>query len=292
MIVQNSKARHWQDASGTRSCVTFRPCHPAAQRPGKADFCRKTSSGIGIGLLMGYFANALVFKSQPDFDSLVKINPGRFARGYRHNTKPFWLLDFWMPRGTIRRRVGPFCDPAFAPGKYCDSSLASKTLHPVGKLLSIFKAVSISPGIELEYVQFAIEVSRAAKNYVYCFAADDNDLDVGINASDGELLSFGIRSDCISFVFENNRCTTTPINLYDDDSQKEFARTLAKLKEIGITEIAEVRDGMDGQQLYEHPVGQWRFENGTAEEILGLGTWDPLNNLENDFEIVFEFEPL
>jgi hypothetical protein len=240
---------------------------------------------------MGYFANALVFNSPPDFDAIVKINPGRFARGYKHKSKTFWLLDFWLPRGTIRRRVGPFCDPAFARGIFCDSSFESEPLYPINILLSLLQAVDVSLDVDLEYIHFAIAASRATKNKVFCFAADDNDLDVGVNASNGDLLSFGLRRDCISFVFANNRCTFTPINLFDEDNQEEFHHTLEKLKTMGNAEISEIRDGMEGQQLFEHPVGQWQFENGTAEEILGLGTWDPLINLDDDFEIVFEFEP-
>lgn len=239
---------------------------------------------------MGYFVNALVFDTPPDFNAIVKINPGRFACGYKHKSKPFWLLDFWLPRGTIRRRVGPFCDPAFARGQFFES-FPSEPLHPMNRLLSLFEAVDIDPDVELEYIHFAVAVSRATKNDVHCFAADDNELDVGVNAANGNLVSFGVRRDCISFVYENDQCTVTPINLFDEENEEEFVRTVGKLKSLGVTEFADVRDNMDGQQLFEHPVGQWPFDNGTAEEILGLGTWDPLINLDNDFEIIFEFEP-
>ena len=53
-------------------------------------------------------------------------------------------------------------------------------------------------------------------------------------------------------------------------------------------QVLEPRDVEGGRVPYENPVAQWPRVAGDPAEILGLGTWEPLVNLEKDFAVVFE----
>ncbi len=238
---------------------------------------------------MGYFSNALVFTSAPDFQALLGVNPGRYAQGYKHRSKPFWLMDFWMPRGTIKRRVGPFCDPAFATGTFTATVADEQSQKAIETFRDICNAIGSSSNRELEYLNFAIAASRVVETKVMLFAADDEDLDLGVNAWRGSLVSFGIRSHCVSIVYHAGVCHVTPLNIFEDE--RELDPLLTRLRSLRAITLGPTQTELEGQELYEHPVGQWPAEHGTAAEILGLGTWDPLVSLEEDFEVVFEYAP-
>jgi hypothetical protein len=59
-------------------------------------------------------------------------------------------------------------------------------------------------------------------------------------------------------------------------------------KTVAGVSVLEPRDIEGGPTLYECPVSQWPKAAGDPAGVLGLGTWDPLLNVEEEFAVVFE----
>lgn len=238
---------------------------------------------------MGYFVNGLVFSTEPDFSAIASLNRDRFARGYKHKEHAVWLMDFWKPKGTVQRRTYPFCDPMVGE---LAQKLFERNNESFKEIVTIYEELAaISEGLDQEirgYLNLAMSASTVHDGSVFCFAADDEDLDFACTAHQGILNSFGFRQDFIAATYSNDAFTVTPINQFMDGCESEFEAQLKQLSAIRGIEISETRDDLDGQQLFENPVALWPAEAGSAEEMLRLGTWEPLENLEADYEIVFE----
>jgi hypothetical protein len=238
---------------------------------------------------MGYFANGFVFTSLPDFEAATKVVPGRLARGYKHNQHSVWLLDLWKPRGKLKLRRSPFCDPA-AEGFRTDLAVVDVATRAfLTALERLRQAIGLgSSGPEVSNVHLALAVATAARCPAFFFAADDEETDMGCNAISGSLVSFGCRLDRLSVEYKSERTSFTPLNHLEDGDEEGMQEVIAAANTVVGVSVLAPRDIEGGQTLYEYPVAQWPKAAGDPAEILGLGTWDPLLNVENDFAVCFE----
>ena len=236
---------------------------------------------------MGYFANGFVFTNQPDFEAASKIVPARSARGYKHSRHPIWLLDLWTPRGAANRR-SPFCDQA-AEGFRTDAPFDAPTGVLLTALEGLRKAIwSGRAGQEVAGIHLALTVAAATRCPTFFFAADDEEIDMACNAEPGTLVSFGCRLDRLSIQYAAGQTAVTPLNYLEDDDEEGLQDLIEAVKTVPGISVEAPRDIDGGQALYENPVSHWPESAGDPAEILGLGTWDPLLNLEDDFTVVFE----
>ena len=238
---------------------------------------------------MGYFANGFVFALEPDFTAAATAAAGRSACGYKHKASPVWLLDLWKPKGTSRHRKAPFCDPA-ADGFRSDLSGVDE---PTRAFLATFERLKRAAGYqsaapEDANVHLALAVSAAARCPAFFFAANDDETDMGCRTVAGSLVSFGCRLDLLSVQYTAGQLSATPLNFVEDGDDQRLQELITNASGVTGLAVLPPRDIEGGQTLYENPVGQWPKEAGDPAEVLGLGTWDPLLNLETDFDVVFE----
>jgi hypothetical protein len=238
---------------------------------------------------MGYFANGFVFTSEPDFKAVAAMASDRCVRGYRYNDLDLWLLDIWKPRSQLKRHE-PFCDSA-ATGFEAD--MAATDAPTQGFLETLRRLLVQLYGLcgrdsEVSYVRMAIAVASAARCPTFCFAADDEEKDMGCRTIPESLVSFGCRLDRLEVSYGGEAFIVTPVRHVEDNDEYEFEEMLGKVARIGGLSLAPQRVVEGGRLLYEYPVKQWPKEAGYPAELLGLGTWDPLLNVEADFNVVFE----
>jgi hypothetical protein len=238
---------------------------------------------------MGYFANGFVITSLPDFELASSVVPGHFARGYKHNRHSVWLLDLWKPRGKLQLRRGPFCDPAPKEFRTDLAAVDTATRQFLTALESLQQAVGFrTAGPEVSNVHLALAVAGAARCPTFLFAADDEDTDMGCNAVSGSLISFGCRIDRLSIQYVDGQTAVTPLNHLEDGDEEGLQQVIRAANSVAGISVLQPRNIEGGQVLYENPVGQWPKSAGNPAEILGLGTWDQLSNVANDFAVVFE----
>jgi hypothetical protein len=237
---------------------------------------------------MGYFANGFVFTEQPNFEAASKVASDRLGRGYKHKQHSVWLLDLWKPRGKLQVRRSPFCDRA-ADGFRTDSPLDGPTREFLTALEGLRRAIGLgSGGPEVSGIHLALAVAAGARTPAFFFAADDEETDFGCNAVSGSLVSFACRLDRLSVHYANGLAAVTPLNNLEDGDEEGLQELIGEAKSVEGISVLPSRDIEGGQILYENPVGQWPKAAGDPAEILGLGTWDPLLNVEKDFAVVFE----
>ena len=238
---------------------------------------------------MGYFANGFVFTSDPDFKALsAAIAADRCVRGYKHVARSIWLVDIWKPRGKLRLRHAPFCDGAADGSNVDPRGLDAPTRAFLECFQHMTGALGMGPSVELDYVHLALATAAAARCPSFLFAADDEALDLGCRTAPGSLVSFGCRLDKLSIRYDGKQVTAIPLNFLEDDDADFLAEMIARIRGVPGLSVLAPRDIENGQTLYENPVEQWPKDAGDPAEILGLGTWDPLTNLETDFAVVFE----
>lgn len=236
---------------------------------------------------MGWFSNGIVFTSAPDFKAASTIVPDRCARGYKHRQQAVWLLDLWKPRGKLQLRRAPFCDP-FVSGFRADlAGVDGATRTFLTAIEQIQQALEV-PGAEASYVHLALALAEATQLPAFVFVANDEEIDMGCNAIPGSLASFGCRLDRLSIRFLDGQTEVTPINHVEDDDEEGVRERIDAVKPVAGISVKAPRDVEGGQILYENPVAQWPHAAGDPVEMLGLGTWEPLMNLERDFAVVFE----
>jgi hypothetical protein len=237
---------------------------------------------------VGYFANGFVFVAEPGFAAVGAAIPDRSVRGYKHHRRPVWLLDLWKPQGKRSLRRGPFCDPAGAGFRTDLAAVDGDTRSFLAAFQRLKEAVGHrTADPECGNVHLALAVADAARRPTFFFAADDEEIDLGCRAVPGSLASFGCRLDRLAVQYDAGQITVTPLNFLEDE-EDGLEDLIARASRVAGVSVSPPRDVDGGQPLYENPVAQWPGEAGDPAETLGLGTWDPLVNVERDFAVVFE----
>jgi hypothetical protein len=252
---------------------------------------RGRSTPSRSGVTVGYFANGFVFTAEPDFTAVAAALPDRLLRGYKHHRRPVWLLDLWKPRRRLshHRAPFPFCDPAGTGFRTDLSTVDADTRDFVATFQRLKEAVGHrSADPEHGNVHLALAVATTARRPAFFFAADDEQTDMGCRTVPGSLVSFGCTLNRLAVHYGAGRTTVTPLNFLDDDNDDSLRDLIARVSRLAEVSVLPPRDIEGGQRLYENPVDQWPTEAGDPVEVLGLGTWDPLRNVERDSAVVFE----
>ncbi len=239
---------------------------------------------------MGYFANGFVFAAEPDFAAVGAAIPDRLARGYKHRQRPVWLLDLWPPPRRPSPRRAPFSDPA-ADGFRTDLAAVDGGTRDFLAALQRLKEVVVgyrAADPECGCAHLALAVAAAARRPTYFFAADDEELDLGCRTVPGSLVSFGCRLKSLAVEYGAGRTTVTPLNFPEDEDGDDLRDLIARASRVEGVSVLPPRDVEGGLPFYQNPVAQWPAEAGDPAEVLGLGTWDPLLNVERDFATVFD----
>jgi hypothetical protein len=231
----------------------------------------------------------LVFAAEPDFAAVGSAVSDRHVRGYKHNRRPVWLLDVWQPRGKLAFRRAPFCDPAATGFRMDLEAVDADSRGFLAKLQLLREAIGQrTADPELGNLHLALAVAKAARQFTFFFAADDDETDMGCQTVAGSLVSFGGRIDRLAVQYSEGRTTVTPLSFLEDDDEEDLRKLIARASRVAGVSFLPPRDIEGGQTLYENPVAQWPTDAGDPAEILGFGTWDPLLNIERDFAVVFE----
>lgn len=241
---------------------------------------------------MGYFSTGIVFFAQPDLAVLPAALPGHSVCGYKHKSAPVWLLDIWQARGRSNRWRTQFGDDS-AEGFQTDlSGVDEPTRQFLAKFERLRQVLGERGPSVAGYVHLALAVSSAVNRLAFLFAANDEELDLGCQVLPGSVVSFGCRLSQLSVEYYLGELTVTPLRyLEEDDDEERLLNQIRQAQTVPNVVIMPTRDIDGGSLLYEHPVRQWPSYAGDPAQLLGFGTWDVLENVGSDFEVVYEYSP-
>lgn len=234
---------------------------------------------------MGYFGNGFVFDSEPQWQALGSLPPAIGLVGYRHRGASAWFLDAWT---CTQREHWPFTDEL-------GESLRLPVALPAATeaLLGTYQATMNSlPRIETRYaagwLRLTAAISLVAGQRTFFFAADDEEADMACLAVAGELQRFQVRFGGCSVELVEGRIQITPLAFLEDP---ELAYSPSELKQLAAVPGAVLLDPVEvsgGRELYGSAVRLWPSEAGDPADTLGIGTWDPFQNVGRDLEVVFQ----
>lgn len=248
---------------------------------------------------MGYLNRAFVFLEEPSWRALDRIGPGRLL-GYKHRERAVWLL------GQTTTARGAFTDwrGDELPTHLADFEPRARGLFQALAALRAGGACSTNHG--LGWLPMSLEVARAAGVETFFFVGDDESRNAAWTiARDGRLRdatiqvkSFAIVADaeavtCIHYRPKSSGGLPPGFRIVDgvaparrDGDAALLSACRASLKSVEV-DLREEDDTRPFSFFY-YPATMWPTAAGPADEVLGLGTWDLLRNLDRDFEPVFE----
>lgn len=237
---------------------------------------------------MGYYGNGFVMTHQPRWDALADFQSGVGLTGYRHKVHSVWLLDVW----TYTRRGGhwPFTDELVE-----ESLVVAGLLEETDEVLATFdcicEAIRNEPFDEIIYgvgfLRLAAHLSSTLVPQIFFFAADDEVTDMAVLASAGRLDRFRVRFGVWAIEFRDCRFVATP-RLSAEDEEIRFSEEVARqISRIPGVAVAEAVDTSGGDPLYGSAVSLWPEDAGDPVAMLGVGSWDPFEHLERDYEEEF-----
>lgn len=240
---------------------------------------------------MGSFSNGFVFTIEPDFEGLADCVRDRNLRGYAHRSRDVWLLDAWEPSKRPETQHRPFTTDVVRRVPFESSTEhASPAARQFLDVLPRIKQQTFlsSPEPEHSGLKIALAISHAVEGEVYFFAADDELVDCACIASKRNLSRVRCRFDQLDVEFENGSTLITPLLFEEHPDYGQPASDIPDLtgKFAGVV-IRPARE-IEALELYANPAKLWPSSAGDPGETLGFGTWEPLMNLERDFQIVFQ----
>ena len=138
--------------------------------------------------------------------------------------------------------------------------------------------------------RLVLALSRHAGVPTFFFVGDDDLVDAACLADAGRLERFRARLGRFTVAHERGRSELAP-NVFDgeDDEDPEDAEKLAAAVRRAVPwPHGPTHAYDDGQPLHESALAFWPPEAGDPAEVLGVGTWNPAENLDRDFRVVFE----
>jgi hypothetical protein len=250
------------------------------------------------GSAVGYFHTGFVLTHQPNWERLNEL-PRRYSfRGYQHKNRQVWLLDLWQRQRLWQRmckqRHHRFADRARAGDHFTTdpSWLPPETQIVLARLDQLAKALrpyaeTYGPG----WVRLTLEVSSRLGSPAYFFVADDELYDMGCRVRSGRIDALACRYGRFIVRHQGGRMSITPIRFEEDDEQDVLPASLLKMIQgLEGVDLLGTASAQDGLKLYQFPVELWPVEAGDPAETLGIGTWDPFENLDRDFTNVFARE--
>ena len=136
--------------------------------------------------------------------------------------------------------------------------------------------------------RLALGISRLIGAPTFFFAGDDDLVDVACRADGGRLQRFRCRLGRLTVVHEEGRSEILPSGSLDEDEEAELQEILGAARSAVSWPVAPPVPFDGSRQLHESALALWPTEAGEPGEPLGVGTWDPVQNLDADFQVVFE----
>ena len=228
---------------------------------------------------MSGFSFAIVFSSQPKWESLRELPPQIGMRGYRHNDASIWLLEFWSDSP-------PPSDP-FTEGyelAIFSTFDADRVAEQLGQLEQHIEGMYGG-----HWLRFALQVSRLTNQNVFCFAADDEFYDFGASVSPNSVERLTLRVSMLNVRAQQGRLIITPQIDVDDDLEESDAEELIgesrKLPFVSVRDSVEIAGGF---LFFGNAIAEWPTNAGDPQELLGLGTIDAFLDVDKRLELEFE----
>jgi hypothetical protein len=238
---------------------------------------------------MGFFSNGFVFTAPPNWDAIKhSLSHSLSLRLYKHPMMDLWLLDAWE---TTTQNHFPFSD-RFRKKLCVGVDIPQKSIDAIDSLSKIASILSeIDFGID--WLKNTARIAIISDSDTFLFAADDEQIDIGCRASTKGITHFRVNLDSCMVEYSPDGLFLYPY-IFEEEADFEPEITHEKISELnkvpGIkisTAIQiESQGGIYTKGFYQNAVSLWPL--GDPETILGLGTFDPFENFEKDFEVKFE----
>lgn len=239
---------------------------------------------------MGYLSSGFAFDGIPDWGAVHSVFESFSIRGYKHKECGVCLLDVWKSKKNHPSRY-PFTTqpiPAESIPHPMPTSRITAAFDEICSILSAVETVEYQP----DWLCIPLLLSSAIDRPTFAFTADDDLVDYGALASPTALVRMGCQIGMFDIVLENGIFSVTPFASEEQEETVEYDDELfAALASIEEVRVLPARAISGGLQIYRHPSDMWPSEWGDVEKLLGFGTFDPLLDLDNDFEVVYEHVP-
>jgi hypothetical protein len=238
---------------------------------------------------MGYLTTGFLFLAQPSFAAIADAFPGVQARGYRHKVRPIWALDLWEKPWRKQAKHFPF-QQRFAASAVEPPPAGPDVSAFLGELDGLLAALGNKADVLVaKECRLALGISRLAAAPTFFFAGDDDLVDVACTTEAGRLARFRCRLGRLALVHDEGRSEILPsASLEEDDEEADQQRVIDVARTAVSWRVAPPAASDGGRQLHESALALWPSEAGEPGELLGVGTWDPVQNLDADFDVVFE----
>jgi hypothetical protein len=233
---------------------------------------------------LGYYGNGFIFTSTPAWPALETL-PSNFGfTGYRHKASGVFALDVWKCTG---HQHWPFTD---MPGQVAMPPLPGSTEDVLERFNEICETIRTAEITEAIYGEPLLRLTAYLSSILgvdtFFFAADDELTDMAARARVSRLTDFRVRFGAYAVDFSAGAFRVTPRSFVEDGEIAYSENVLARIRALPGTTVTDPERVMNGNPLYESAVQLWPPDAGDPAKLLGIGTWDPFLQIEEDFSRV------
>jgi len=233
---------------------------------------------------LGYYGNGFIFTSTPAWPALEMLPSDFGFTGYRHKTSGVFALDVWKCTGHPH---WPFTDE---PGRMAMTPLPGSTEDVLARFGEICEAIRTAEITEAIYgeslLRLTVYLSSILGVDTFFFAADDELRDMAARAQGRVLTDFRVRFGAYAVAFSGGTFRVTARSFVEDDEIAYSENVLARIRALPGTTVTEPERVTNGNPLYESALQLWPSEAGDPAKLLGIGTWDPFLQIDEDFSKV------
>jgi hypothetical protein len=236
---------------------------------------------------MGYLTTGYAFAQEPDWARIHRSLPGYCVRGYKQKDGRLWLLDAWKKAADDREHF-PFCTNPVQAGDLGAEAVAASggpvaAFDEICNALREYELVDYQPG----WLNVSLSIANAAGTATFAFTADDEVYDFAALVDSGKFVRLGCRFEPFNLEFDQDGFRVTP-HISEEDGEVPPADLLSKLAAVGGTRVTQPVSTEGGFRFYQHPADLWPAEWGNCRNLLGFGTFDPFENFEDRFTLVYD----
>ena len=234
---------------------------------------------------MGYYTNALLLMAAPEGERVASLfEKGAKVVVYRHVTEPLWLVDAHVPG---RREHWPFQGrlPFAREGR---AELPDPSESLADAYFAVHQSLAAYAGRHVaSLVHDAAHAARVCGQDVVLILGDDEGNDASCRAGTDGVHAFKSRVETVALEYDGKVPLLVPFE-FDEDPEAELLddESATVLATTHGFQLAPRRLIEGGFRLYGNIVDLWPV--GDPEAIAGIGTWDPFEHFERDFQVVFE----
>ena len=236
---------------------------------------------------MGYFGNGFVFSQEPNWSLLSDLPAELGLTGYSHTSKSLWLLDVWK---CARHSHWHFGDQ-IGVGQHHLAPVPVEAEANLATFARICEAISHADLSEDIYGSVELHLTALLSHRlhasVFFFQGDDESSDMAATAVDGLFAEYRVRMGLYSVSFREGTFEVTPRTFAEDPEFSYSEDVLNEIATIPGVRVAQPVVIEAGETLYGNAVALWPADAGNPAKVLGIGTWDPFDNIERDYAQVF-----